>query len=788
MKLTYSLNEYSENVRKEFIGEKAYNLMAMMNKGINIPEGFVLSTESWNKKDSVDLASLIDSELENIKSTYVMVRSSAIGEDGEDFSFAGQLDSFQVKNDKKEIISGIKKCWDSLGNNRSETYGEFNGKKLSKMGVVVQAMIEPEYAGVMFTSSPQNPNLKLIEYVEGHCEKLVSGQVTPDSVTLPFEGEKKPPFLDKLSKETENILEFYKEHQDIEWAYKDNEIYIVQSRPITTISNKTHWSSTNVNENYPEKLSPLLYSIARRSYYFYFKNLCREFKIKLNSESESDFYNIIGLWGDRMYYNMTSIHHVIALTPFKSLLKKSFDNFVGYQKEFNSKDRLSGHIDKLLFVLRAIKHGVFLKSYVERVENRVSKFTSKENNKNLKSLFHDFLDIRFNFWVNASYSDFYAMLSHGALGKYLELIKVENASGLQNSLVQSIPNLISNKPIFELWKIKKFISEKNHTELFSENSSADIYSELTQNGKYSDLNQMIQVYLKDWGFRCSGELTFLSENYIENPASFIEMLKGYLKAENQDPKIQFDKKQKEQQVELGKVTKKLPLLKSLTLKFLVKFTMFSISCRERVRLKQAHAYSQFKAVCLNFGKQLVKNEILKTQSDIFYLEYDEISRLLNQEFYDKEYLNSLIDLRKSKIEKSIEYPESFHSDNVNSKNSYVDQDETISLSENAYKGLPACGGVIKARAVVLDSIHEIGKLKKGDILITKQTDPGWICAFPLISGLVVERGGMLSHGAIVAREFGIPAVVGLKDITKIINTDDIITIDGNQGIVECQTV
>ena len=107
------------------------------------------------------------------------------------------------------------------------------------------------------------------------------------------------------------------------------------------------------------------------------------------------------------------------------------------------------------------------------------------------------------------------------------------------------------------------------------------------------------------------------------------------------------------------------------------------------------------------------------------------------------------------------------------------------MSANCYAGLPACGGTVTARAVNLESIHDIGQLRRGDVLVTKQTDPGWICAFPLISGLIVERGGMLSHGAIVAREFGIPAVVGLKDITKIINTDDIVSVDGNQGLVEC---
>jgi pyruvate,water dikinase len=215
--------------------------------------------------------------------------------------------------------------------------------------------------------------------------------------------------------------------------------------------------------------------------------------------------------------------------------------------------------------------------------------------------------------------------------------------------------------------------------------------------------------------------------------------------------------------------------------------MFSISCRERVRLKQARLYFEFKKTCLEFGDQLERIGVLNKQSDIFFLEYDEISRLLNEEFIDKEYYKDLVQIRHKKFKRAEEFPENFHGNNSSYLNHYINQDDNVNVVDGVFSGLAACGGCISARAVVLDSIHEIHKLKKGDILITKQTDPGWICAFPLISGLVVERGGMLSHGAIVAREFGIPAVVGIKGITEEIKTNDFIKIDGNKGTVECLT-
>ncbi len=379
------------------------------------------------------------------------------------------------------------------------------------------------------------------------------------------------------------------------------------------------------------------------------------------------------------------------------------------------------------------------------------------------------------------------MLAHGALGKYLEELEVENPAGLQNTLIQSIPDLVSNEPIFALWQLKELVSAESFGDLF-ETSAENILHELWQNPQYENLHEGVKQYLADWGFRCSGELTFLTQNYQEDPLSFIRILKIYVMADNQDPNVRFRLKQDEQKARLVEVSRDLNSVQSAVLKSLVRFARFAISCRERVRMQQALAYSHFKAINLSLGADLVRTGLFNAPMDIFYLEYDEVSRILNQEWTDRNYLRSLIALRKKKMAESAECPETFHANNDDYKNRYSDQDAAPNGGDRCYAGLPACGGIIQARAVVLDSIHEIGSLKMGDILVTKQTDPGWICAFPLISGLVVERGGMLSHGAIVAREFGIPAVVGLKDITKIIKTDDIVTVDGNQGLVECHPV
>jgi phosphoenolpyruvate synthase/pyruvate phosphate dikinase len=785
----------SRNCSPETIGSKAYNLIHLLELGIKVPPGFVISSEFKALDSKKEIEDLIKENLEKLKTPFLMVRSSGVGEDGADFSYAGQLDSFQVKNNMTDIVTSIQKCHESLGNERLETYSDHNHQKVINMGIIVQEMIEPEFAGVLFTQAPNSPYQKMIEYVEGHCEKLVSGEVTPETLYIPNEKNVLPVFVPKLVEISNKILNVYKTHQDIEWAYKNEEVFIVQTRPITTKANWISWSSTNVNENYPDKLSPLLYSIARRSYYHYFNNLGEKLGIPTIASDEGMFFNIIGEWGGKMYYNMSSIHGVIALTPFRSLIGKSFDDFVGYQKEIQTETSFSTRFLRFKFSCKVIYHAWDLKYKVRRIENLIDSYKLNRHNKSICESYHEFLGLRFNDWINASFADFFAMLSHGGLGKFLNSLSIENANGLQNNLVQSIPGLISNEPIFELWEIKKYVLNNNFQFVFDNEDNEKILKRIETEKEFSSLNKMISTYLETWGFRCSGELTFLTDNFSEDPIPFVSMLKSYIGAESHDPKDQFYLKHLEQKKILKELKieinhkyiffKAIPL--TFVLSFLVKFTMFSISCRERVRLKQACMYYEFKKSCMELAKRLTQKNILTKEKDIFFLEYDEISRILNEEYVDKSYIQELIKLRYDKFEKGTEFPENFYGNNQQFANIYSDQDETYNPKDGVFLGMPACGGVIKARAVVLDSVHEIHKLKKGDILITKQTDPGWICAFPLISGLVVERGGMLSHGAIVAREFGIPAVVGIKGITTQIKTNDIISIDGNKGTVECLT-
>ena len=795
----YELNGSHLRASLDDIGAKALHLSEIAQIGINVPKGLVLATSAFFAKDHINLRSLLAPHLKTLNSPQLMIRSSATCEDATERSYAGQFASFAVANHLDDVIAGVRACWHSAATARVHAYRDHAEETSTTghrpdhvaMAVIIQEMIEPQFAGVVFTASPDNPYEGRVEFVEGHAERLMSGAITPNAYSLETP-QIHYAFHDQLEQQVRKILFHYQSHQDIEWAFANEQLYIVQTRAVTKGQNPKSWSNVNLNENYPRAISPLLDSLARRSYYHYFKNLCLAFHLAPQLTHEEYFAGSVGSWGGHLYYNMTAIREIIGLTPFAGALEKSFDQFVGYQKRKESSPKRANRRQQMHFIFTCATQAMRLPLRVRKIEKLVDQLTQM-NLANANRVYHGFLTIRFEHWRHAAFADFFAMLSHGSLGYLLKLIDKNCQPGLCNSLVSAIPGLVSNQPIYALWQLRQLIKQEAQEEFFKESTAEQLHDALRQDIKLKPIKEAIDSYLEKFGFRCSGELMLTEANFLQRPQSFLAMLQSYLCSDPVNPVEQFSKKHREQKRELKNLCDDYikiygPVRGQFTawvIEALVRFTMYAISCRERVRLKQAHMYSHFKRACLKIGEDLQRKRILTDANDVFHLEYEEISRLICGAEVDHEYIKGLISLRKNRHLQHKTYPENFICDNHSLTNEIQTQNQKQDLRQGAYFGIPACGGSVTARAIVLESLHQIDQLKKGDILVTKQTDPGWICAFPLISGLIVEKGGMLSHGAIVAREFGIPAVVGIEGITTEIKNGATVTIDGYEGSVRC---
>ena len=804
--------ESLDNVLKESqSGAKAFHLSKMKRAGFNVPDGFVINASAFEyffvKNNNLDDAfkTELNEALKNISAKYFMVRSSAIGEDSSENSFAGQLESFQAENNMEDIITKIFLCWKSYQKENVNIYQYSTGVQLRGMAVVVQQLIDPDYAGVIFSRHPLNEGNILVEYVEGHGEQLVSGKVNPESFTFSRHdnsfSEATPFAFNQGILVVKQLELLYNKALDIEWAIKDKAFYVLQSRPITTASKskKVYWSNTNVNENYPDAITPLLYSIARDSYYHYFKNLSKLFLITTEKiqELEPAYANVIAVHGCKMYYNMSSIHQIISESPFSEMLRKSFDNFVGYTQDKKVGVK-KGNGSKFRFIKEAFRFNYSLEKTVKEFEDRANKYQLETENaltlEEIRICFHHFIEIRMHSWYKASLADFFAMLYHGLLGKFCAKYYAENADGIHNQLIQAIPGLISSEPIIMIYKIKMEVRKEALVyEKFKTLDSEEFLEWINADSYAVDVKNLIHHYLQKFGFRCSGELMLTTTNYTDLPYKFIDLLKQYdsLPDNNPEDLIVQKGKEREQVTRSFKNTvwKKngLNIFKSLThiffLTALIRLASKGISARERVRLKQASLYFHLKKIVLKCGSELQKRKLLNASNDIFYLRYQEVIELLNSSAMLPTSVKEQVDISKKhfSLQSTLIYPDDFFSHQGEFPLPEELPTKDSKSGNSNLKGLCACGGQIQARVMVLQSVMEAYKLRKGDILVTRQTDPGWVVVFPLISGLIVERGGMLSHGAIVSREFGIPAIVGVEGATSKLKDGDIVVLNAFTG-------
>jgi pyruvate,water dikinase len=240
---------------------------------------------------------------------------------------------------------------------------------------------------------------------------------------------------------------------------------------------------------------------------------------------------------------------------------------------------------------------------------------------------------------------------------------------------------------------------------------------------------------------------------------------------------------------VGSLARRKPWLIPPTL-LVLKWTQAAVACRERARLKQALLYTRCRRVALAIGDELVRAGRLSDRDAIFMLSWQEIDEICAGRTMFPRDLASLVAWRTQAhaTESAATPPDTFYLPpaGILLPGAWRQADRCVRASADlaggtTLQGTTACGGQVSSRAAVLAGVHEAHLLQRGDVLVTRQTDPGWAPVFCLVSGLVIERGGMLSHGAIIAREFGLPCIVGVPNATAAIPHGARITVNADDG-------
>ncbi len=824
------------------------------------------------------LSADLDLALIPFLSDILIVRSSAVGEDSGNASFAGQLDSIAGVSGARLVRRALLDVWASRWSARSLTYQLARGASLDGMGVIVQRQVESVLSGVLFTVAPDHDGEMLIEYCGGSGEALVSGRVNPGRVTIDrgslrsstragldtpnLPPDLLPTLLPALARRALDIERAFGCPQDIEWTTDvEGRLWIVQSRPITvtgprrsrtqasndryTIAgNATRcaprpsseatgasarnvcWSNANVNENFPQPITPLLYSIARTGYYHYFRNLALAFGLSRRrvAAMEQPLGHIIGVHGARMYYNLTSIHGILRSAPFGDLLAAWFNQFVGsedtdtpaFVDSREEPDATRGHNrwrvaqagELAVIAAKTTWQYLFVSRRVERFERTVTAFADRTHPRLLETRgrrellddFRAFIDIRNHRWLDASLADTASMVCYGALQRWLSrAFPTADQAALHNSLLKALPGLPSGMPALKLWDLSRLVrGDRRLLDLLAAVPAEEALATIRRDPAFESFARELDRYLDDWGFRCSGELMLTVKSFQEDPAPLVDIIKAFVRSDGQSPADQLRVQKAERlrdtervaaELRTRRLVRYLPFVHQWhVVSILLRRTQASIILRERARLKQALLYSRLRRIALSLGDRLVDDGRLDRTDDIFFLSAAEIDELVSGCAMFPDHQRQLVAARRqAHAELSATAPPDWM---TMAEGEYAAGGPGVRSSadgratnDEALRGLGVCGGTTTARAAVLSDVTEAHLLQPGDVLVTRQTDPGWGAVFPLISGLVMERGGMLSHGAIIAREFGIPSVVGITDATRLIPHGALVQVDGDLGLV-----
>ena len=795
-------------------------------------------------------------EIENIaeNNSYYAVRSSSIEEDSSNFSFAGQFETYLYIK-KENIIEKVKEVWISSFSNHVMKYrkeGKINNE-INVPAVIIQEMVNSEKAGVGFSVNPVNGNYDeiVISGTYGLGTSIVDGDENGDLFiynkkteeikkeirtkkirqVLDFENKKikteeiniedevlNDSEVQELGENIINIEKYYGKPQDMEWAFEKGKLYILQSRPITTLkkankktANTIIWDNSNIVESYPEITLPLTFSFIRKAYSDVYKRFSEITGVppKVVESYQVVYDNMLGLLKGRVYYNLINWYKLLTLFPNSRNNSKFMEQMMGVKKELSEEDinenllEAEGKMsswEKFRNKIEKLKAGTTLFLNMFLIENKAKKFyklidenlngkNSRLEEKSVKDLkkYYKFLENKFlKNWEIPIINDFLVMVWFGLSKKAAEKYTKENFEEVHNILIaQEGSDMISVEPSKYIMKMSNIIKKdkdlQNEIKGIIEKTATDINIEnLTRNKEF---NSLLEEYMQKFGDRTVHELKLEALTLREDPLFLIRMV--YSISMTKEVTEHSKRNISEEQNKIYENLKISPL-KKFILKKTVSYAKKFIRLRENLRYERTKVFGMVRKIMKKMGIYLKEENIIVHERDVFYLTIDEIFGLIDGALIDTD-LKKLIDLRKEKYkeyEEEAALPDRFLTRGFLGENFYYeDLTGNEQGDKNILKGTGCSKGVVKGKVkIVLNPMNT--EVEDGDIVVTKSTDPSWVMVFPLLKGLIVEKGSLLSHSAIISREMNIPAIVGVQGATTALKTGDFVQFDGSTGIIK----
>lgn len=752
------------------------------------------------------------------------VRSSATAEDLPYASFAGQQDTYLNIIGEEAILQHVRKCWASLFTERAVTYRMQNGFEHNQVSicVVIQKMVFPEASGILFTADPITSNRKVlsIDASFGLGEALVSGLVSADNYKVKedeivekviatkklaiygrkeggTERKKIAPNQQKLQTLSEQqilqlasigrqIEAYFGCPQDIEWCLAHNTFYIVQSRPITTLypipeenDGGNHvYISVGHQQMMTDAMKPLGLSFfllttnapMRKAGGRLFVDATQQLA---SPASRNYLINTLGKSDPLVRDALTTIierDNFITLLPDdeKEKIVSKNKQLANSQPEIeNNPAIVTNLIQNSEASIKELKRNMQMKSGVD-----VLNFILEDIQQLKKVLFNPQSIAVIMAGMNAS-----AWMNE----KMEQWLGEKNAA---DTLSQSVQNNITSEMGLALMDVADVIRSYPEVITYLQHvENENFLDEIVQFKGGEEARDAILTFLNKYGMRCSGEIDITKTRWSEKPTTIIPMILNNIRDfEYGASKRKFEEGLQEalkKEEELVNRLQHLPGGKQKVeeTKRMIRNIRNFIGYREYPKYGMINRYFIYKQALLKEGEQLVQSGVIHEVDDIYYLTFEELHEVVRTNKLDYE----LIQKQKNdyKLYEKLMPPRIMTSDGEIITGKYKREN----LPDDAIVGLPVSSGVIEGRARVILNMEE-ANLEEGDILVTAFTDPGWTPLFVSIKGLVTEVGGLMTHGAVIAREYGLPAVVGVENATNLIKDGQRIRVHGTEGYIE----
>lgn len=765
------------------------------------------------------------------------VRSSATAEDLPTASFAGQQESFLNVKGEDQLLETVKKCWASLFTDRAIVYRLRNGfdHRSVSLSVVVQRMVFPDVSGIMFTADPVTGHRRTVSIDAGFGlgEALVSGIVTADlykvrdnqiiqkqiakkekgifpipqggteTKELPPELQQKQALPDQkileLAELGRRIEEHYGSEQDIEWCLKGDEIYIVQSRPITSLfpipsaEDDDYHIYLSIGHSqmmtdymkplgisvfqslmpYDRRSSPLVEAGGRLfwdcSSFLYIKFIQRKL---LNSTVVDD--NLLAL------KKAVSSEEFQKRTPKRGVKRKAFRE---------SKPLLPFYlkmIPRLIQVLYVEDPNLALKRATATYEQDLARFKQEVSMRSGAE--------RIRFIRQHATREFFSLVDLLAyvytgfitLPMIKKKVKKWLGEDLSASVHKSPPGNITSEMGLMIGDLAD--AARNYpavVQYLEQAEDSTFYEGLSQVEGGVAFKAELDRFMEKFGMRAPGEIDITRVRYQEAPTMLVPSILSHIRSNApQEHREKFKQGEQEALEAIQALLKRVQATrggsrKAKKLSRLLALYRNTVGIRELPKYILIRYFAIYREAILEEARILSEKGIIEKKEDVFYLTLDELIALLENRLPDD--VKKLIDSRKALEEryKKLSPPLVLTSEGE----CFTAAISNKQAPPGALVGIPVSAGVAEGYVKVVRRLEE-GSLNKGDILVAPYTDPGWTPLFHSAKALVTEVGGMMTHGSVVAREYGIPAVVSVENATKILKDGQYVRVDGTNGYVE----